>query len=285
MSKFEPAHTPLPLVVTQEPLKDKEPVAQMTQSLLVAPVQTPLALKLPSGHVVPSDLVCAAALHCVLSLGFRVNPVEQAMQSPVESAQDVHPSAHTSQLPVESRKNPVAHCAHAVPLDALVHPGRQVHCPLVPHSPLMQLQLDGGLDTGALRQRPLPLMPSSQSVQPLGHFWQVGPKKPVEHVSQDVPLKPVGHAHVPVAEQTPDPEQGGEHAEDSISTSARDPDEEAGSCVKSGTESQRITRLFALPAVTATQTLWEIDNESEVMGTDVFTMGDVGSAENDPCPP
>ncbi|KAF7975000.1 hypothetical protein HWV62_10605 [Athelia sp. TMB] len=115
-------------------------------------------------------------------------------------------------------------------------------------------------------------MPSSQSVQPLGHFWQVGPKKPVEHVSQDVPLKPVGHTHVPVAEQTPDPEQGGEHAEDSISTSARDPDEEAGSCVKSGTESQRITRLFALPAVTATQTLWEIDNESEVMGTDVFTM-------------
>lgn len=289
-----PAHTPFPFVVTQVPLNDTLPLPQITQSVLVGPVQVwhsaeqavqfPLALKLPSGQAVPSDLVCAAASHWVRSFGSCVNPVEQAIQSPVESAQDVHPSWQASQLPAESRKKPVAHLAHAVPFDAVVHPGRHVHCPLVPHSPLRQLQLAGGLVTGAVRHLPLPAMPSSQVVHPLAHGLHVGPKNPVEQVSQEVPLNPVGQIHVPDAEHTLEPEQGGEHAEDSMSTSEREPAELVGNCVKSGTESQRITRLLSGPAFTATQTFEAMARESAVMGTDVLDMGVVGRAENEPWP-
>ena len=78
----------------------------------------------------------------------------------------------------------------------------------------MQLQFDGGFVTIGVRQRPVPVIPSSQDVQPEGQALHVGPKYPEAHDSQEVPLNPVGHVQVPEAEQTPFPEQGGEHAVD-----------------------------------------------------------------------
>lgn len=119
-----------------------------------------------------------------------------------------------SQLPSELRKNPVSHFAHAVPLVPAVHPGLQVHDPSDPHTPFRQLHVDGAFLMMGSRHRPLPVIPSSQVVQSAGHAWQVGPKNPGAHVSQDVPLKPGGQLHVPDAEHTPAPAQGGEQAED-----------------------------------------------------------------------
>lgn len=110
----------------------------------------------------------------------------------------------------------------------------------------------GGFSTVRLRQRPVPVLPSSQSAHPAGHAAQLGPKKPDAHDSQDAPVKPVGHVQVPVAEQTPLPEHGGEHADDCRSSSPSEPEAPEGSCDMSGTESQKIRRL--LPAVSATQT-------------------------------
>jgi hypothetical protein len=143
------------------------------------------------------------------------------------------------------------------------------------------LQLDGGLVTAAVKHRPLPEIPSSQEVHPPGHGWHVGPKKPDAQDSQEVPLKLVGHVHEPEAEQTPDPAQGGEHAADCISTSDKEVADPDGSWPTSGTESQKITRLFELE-LTASQTLDERDSEPAANGVDVFPIGDVGSGENDP---
>jgi hypothetical protein len=134
-----------------------------------------------------------------------------------------------AQLPVESKKKPVVHLAQAVPLSAVVHPARQVHFPFDPHRPFSQLQIEGGLMTVVVKHRPLPEIPSSQDVQPLGHDWHVGPKKPDAQDSHEVPLKPEGQVHEPEAEQTPDPEQGGEHAADCMSTREREATEPDGS--------------------------------------------------------
>lgn len=121
------------------------------------------------------------------------------------------------QSPVEERKNPGAHFAHAVPLFPAIHPGLHVHWPLGWHCPFRQLQLGGALATIGIKQRPDPEMPSSQEEQLLGHGRQFGPKNPCAQVSQDDPVNPGGHEHVPEAEQTPEPEHGGEHAEDWMS--------------------------------------------------------------------
>jgi len=61
---------------------------------------------------------------------------------------------------------------------------------------------------------PVPDRPWSQFVQPWGQDWQVGPKNPSAQDSHDVPVKPVGQLQEPDAEQTPAPEQGGEHDAD-----------------------------------------------------------------------
>jgi hypothetical protein len=87
----------------------------------------------------------------------------------------------------------------------------------------MQLQLDGGLTTGATKHLPVPEVPSSQEEHPEGHGWQFGPKNPGEHDWQDVPVNPGAQLHVPDGVQTPDPAQGGEHVEDSISRSENEP--------------------------------------------------------------
>jgi hypothetical protein len=159
----------------------------------------------------------------------------------------------------------------------------QVHCPLEPHSPLIQLQLDGGFVTIGDKQRPVPDNPSSQEVHPEGHAWHVGPKKPVAQDSQDEPVKPLGHEHVPAAEQTPFPEQGGEQDDDCRLSNDMDPDALAGSWLTSGIEFHNMTRLLP-PADTAAQTFPERATEDAVSGIDVFPTGDVGRPEYEPCP-
>jgi hypothetical protein len=118
-----------------------------------------------------------------------------------------------TQLPLlESRTKPPAHVAHAVPLEALAHPGRQVQVPDGLQEPFKQLHLEGALEgTGVERHAPVPDGPSSHLSQLLGHLEQLGPKKPFSQVSQDVPVNPVGHTHLPWVEQIALEEHAGEH--------------------------------------------------------------------------
>lgn len=278
-------------MLTHVPLKLTLPEPHTTQSFDVPPVQVahsgeqgvqaPLLLNAPSGQVVPSDAVCGAEEHFVRSVVSCVRPVLQAIQSPDWSAHWVQPNWHAWQLPVESRKNPAAHLAHAVPLSAVVQPGRHVHVPpVVAHTPFSQLQLEGGLETVGVRQRPLPEIPSSQDVHPSGQAWHVGPKNPAEQDSHEVPLNPVGQMHVPDEEHTPEPEQGGEQAEDCISSNDREEPEPEGSWARSGTESHRIIRAPELEEdETAAQTLGASEREPAESGVpvDAFDTGAVGS--------
>jgi hypothetical protein len=135
----------------------------------------------------------------------------------------------------------------------------------------------------AAKHRPLPEIPSSQDVHPLGHCAHFGPKKPGAQDSHDVPLNPGGQVHEPKAEQTPDPAQGGEQAADCMSTRKRDWAEPDGSWPKSGIESHNMTRLLELE-LTATQTLEERASEPADNGDEEFRIGDVGSDVNDPWP-
>ena len=75
-----------------------------------------------------------------------------------------------------------------MPLDAVVQPALHVHCPLAPQTPLGQLQAVE-VATVDVRHLPESEIPSSQVVQPAGHAWHGGPKKPYAQTSQDVPLK------------------------------------------------------------------------------------------------
>ena len=181
------------------------------------------------------------------------------------------------QSPVEVKKNPAAHFAHAVPLSAFVQPGLHVHWPFEPQMPLRQLQVEGALLTMGFRHLPEPEIPSSQDAQPAGHGWHVGPKKPEAHDSHDEPVKPGAQEHVPEAEHTPAPAHGGEQARDSISRRESEPVE--GSCVMSGTESQRMTRLFD-PELTAAQTFDDRASELADKGVEEFETGVVGSDVN-----
>lgn len=97
------------------------------------------------------------------------------------------------QSPVEVKKKPGEHVAHAVPLSAVVKPAVQTHWPLVPQTPLRQLQVEGALVTMDFKHCPVPVIPSSQVVQLLGHGLHCGPKNPVAHVSHDEPVKPAAH--------------------------------------------------------------------------------------------
>ena len=150
-----------------------------------------------------------------------------------------------------------------MPFAAVVHPELHVHWPFEPHTPLRQLHDDGGLLTGATRQRPLPAMPSSHDVHPAAHAWQSGPKNPLAHASHDAPVKPAGQVQVPAAEQMPAPEHGGEHAADCMSRiEMLLSDEPEGSCERSAMESQRMRRsVDEDPAETAAQTLDDIMTE------------------------
>lgn len=79
---------------------------------------------------------------------------------------------------------------------------------------------------------------------------------------------------VPEAEQTPFPEQGGEHAVDCKFRSESEPEADCGSWLASGIEFHRITRVL-LPAVTSAQAFPEsaIEDASNV---DAFEIGELG---------
>lgn len=176
--RLEPSQMPSEFAATHAPLNKNRPEAQIIQSLEVPPVQVsqdgehgvhavPL-LKLPSGHTVPVEVVDWGGMHLVRSLGFCVNPDLQAVHTPVPSAHCEQPSWQTLQSPVEVRKNPGEHFAHAVPLSAAVKPALQAHCPLAPQTPLRQLHVDDALETLGFRHLPVPVIPSSHELQPAG---------------------------------------------------------------------------------------------------------------------
>ena len=168
-----------------------------------------------------------------------------------------------------------------MPLDAVVQPALHEHCPLAPQTPFRQLQADERLAVVDERQRPEPVIPSSQVVQPAMHAWHEGPKNPFAQTSQDVPLNPEGHVHWPDAEHTPALEHGGEQALDSIAE--RDNEDTPGSWDMSGTESQIMMR--SLPVVTAIQRLEDMAIEPAEKGVDeLLDAGEVGRAENCACP-
>lgn len=74
-------------------------------------------------------------------------------------------------------------------------------------------------------------------------------------------MNPVGQEHVAEAEQIPEAEHGGEHAEDWIFTRERGRDASGGSWEISGTVSQSITGCDDEAEVKATQTLSESAKE------------------------
>jgi hypothetical protein len=166
-----------------------------------------------------------------------------------------------------------------VPLSAVVHPVLQEHCPFDPQLPFRQLQLEGALLTTGTKHLPVPEIPSSQDVQPAGHCWHVGPKKPAAQDSHDEPVNPVGQVHVPEAEHIPEAAQGVEHADDWTSRSERELELPVGSCAMSGTASHRTKRLFE-PELTATQTLEERAIELADNGADEFEATTDGSGIN-----
>nr|GAT54431.1 predicted protein [Mycena chlorophos] len=67
-------------------------------------------------------------------------------------------------------------------------------------------------------------MPWSQSAQPAGHGWHVGPKNPGAQVSQDVPLNPGAQRQVPDEEHVPELAHGDEQVEDCMSRREMDPE-------------------------------------------------------------
>lgn len=145
------------------------------------------------------------------------------MQLPVEAAHVVQPNEHASHDPESLRKNPSAHAAQSVPLEAVVQPALHVQPPPEEHSPLRQLHEEGGLETVGTRQTPLPVSPSEHVVQLDGHGEQVGPKKPGEHDEQVGSVNPVEQTHELLfpdedGVQTPPEEHAGVHDADCMST-------------------------------------------------------------------
>jgi hypothetical protein len=100
-TKLDPVQTPFPSVVTQTPLSNVLPVAQIAQSLEVPPVHVwhsgeqgvhfPPLRKAPSGQVAPVESTCGAGWHL---LPDRVRPDLQVIQTPLESAHWVQPAIH-----------------------------------------------------------------------------------------------------------------------------------------------------------------------------------------------
>jgi hypothetical protein len=138
-------------------------------------------------------------------------PGTQVVQAVGEQA--LQPEPHERQFPLlESRKKPVSHVAHAVPLEALTHPVIQVQVPDELQEPFRQLHLEGAFEgSGVTRQAPVPDSPSSHLSQSLGHLEQLGPKKPFSQVSQEAPVNPAGQTHLPSVEHMALEEHAGEH--------------------------------------------------------------------------
>lgn len=91
-------------------------------------------------------------------------------------------------------------------------------------------------------------------------------------------MNPCGQTQTPCGEQAAELEQAGEHAADSRSSNVKD-DGEEGSCVTSGTESQRMTRPLLEPKETAAHVLDDKASERAVRGVEVLTEGLEGKLE------
>lgn len=95
-------------------------------------------------------------------------PGRQVVQAVAVQALQPEPQ-DTQLLLLGSRKKPVSHVAHAVPLGALIHPARQVQVPPL-QVPFKQLHLEGAFEgSGVERQAPVPDGPSSHLSQLPGH--------------------------------------------------------------------------------------------------------------------
>ena len=185
--------------------------------------------------------------------------------------------------PVLVVKNPSAHFAHACPFAPVVHPGLHAHCPFDPQTPFTQLHwvTESWGPLVCWRQRPVPASPSSHLSQPVfapEHDVQLGPKNPCAHCSQEFPEKPCGQTQTPLCEHTPELEQGGLQDDDWRSSNAKDEDE--GSWVMSGTESQIMVRWLFGPRETAAHTPDDKERERAVSGIEVFVVGTEGRLEN-----
>lgn len=180
------SHTPLPMLATSEvpwhvpvlsadkhcPPRRNVPVGHLVQSVGLGPLHSPQA-ELQEAQVVPDwNLPTAqvvSLIHWVrLFLSWMV-PFAQVVQAVAE--QEVQAAPQDKQLPLlGSRKKPVSHVAHAVPLEALAHPVTQVQVPDEPQEPFEQLHLEGEVDgSGVERHAPVPDGPSSHLSQLLGH--------------------------------------------------------------------------------------------------------------------
>jgi hypothetical protein len=207
-------------------------------------------------------------------------PAAQVVQAVAEQA--VHPEPQDTQLPLlESRKKPVSHAAHAVPLGALVHPVVQVQVPAELQEPFKQLHLEGAVDgSGVERHAPVPDGPSSHLSQLLGHLEQLGPKKPGWQSSQDGPVNPAGHTHLPWVEQVALEEQAGEHVLDWISLMEMDEAmaRDGGSWDQNGKLSQITTREVDEPVVAsiAAQVLGAMRKEPRPSAVALNVLGLVG---------
>lgn len=92
-------------------------------------------------------------------------------------------------------------------------------------------------------------------------------------------MKLVGQVHVPPAEHTPLPEQGGVHDDDWMSEIERALVAiDSGSWATSGTELHKMTRLE--PDWMESQTFDERASDSEVIGVEELPSGDVGRGAN-----
>lgn len=95
-------------------------------------------------------------------------PGAQVVQAVAEHT--LQPESQDTQLLFESRKKPLSHAAHAVPLEALVHPAIQLQVLDEPQEPFKQLHLEGASEgSGVERHAPVPDGPSSHLSQLLGH--------------------------------------------------------------------------------------------------------------------
>lgn len=167
-----PWHVPVLSADKHCPPRRNVPVGHLVQSVGLGPLHSPQA-ELQEAQVVPDwNLPTAqvvSLIHWVrLFLSWMV-PFAQVVQAVAE--QEVQAAPQDKQLPLlGSRKKPVSHVAHAVPLEALAHPVTQVQVPDEPQEPFEQLHLEGEVDgSGVERHAPVPDGPSSHLSQLLGH--------------------------------------------------------------------------------------------------------------------
>lgn len=131
------------------------------------------------------QVVESAAMHLVGLPGCGRVPGAQVVQAVAVQALQPEPQ-DTQLLVVESKKKPASQVAHAVPLEALVHPVRQVQVPDELQVPFKQLHLEGAFEgSGVERHAPVPDGPSSHLSQLLGHSGNSESQHQYEVIQRD----------------------------------------------------------------------------------------------------